>query len=124
MTGRLQRLIWPGTDLRQVYNCGGGGSELHLILEGQHALDICLSGNPLLQEGCFAGSERSAEEVSDSIGTAITWSRGYADAASVPNDSTGGGSSGGTASFLSMLAMVVLLVHRRPHSGQRRRYSH
>ncbi|MFT6878210.1 MAG: acetyl esterase/lipase, partial [Granulosicoccus sp.] len=41
--------------LRSVVNCGSAGSELHLIAEGEHALDLCIA-----EELCLSGSPASA----------------------------------------------------------------
>lgn len=67
----------PG--LREVVDCDQRGSQLHLIKEGDHALDVCVSGNVLLQELCLAGSASSRLLVADSVGTATQWASTTAD---------------------------------------------
>jgi len=49
-------------------NCADDGSELHLITEGEHALDRCIA-----DELCLAGSPQSAAKESDSVQRMLTW---------------------------------------------------
>lgn len=56
------------TGLRRVIQCGTQGSELHLIAEGEHALDIC-AGEGL----CNAGSPGSVAMVADSMQRMLRW---------------------------------------------------
>jgi len=72
--------------LSRRIQCGNDGSELHLIAEGDHALDLCLA--PGL---CLSGSTESAEQVASSIDSMMRW----AQADSVAVGVSGGGSSGG-----------------------------
>lgn len=58
--------------LRSIYSCGTD-SELHLIREGQHALDVCLVDTLLATDLCLSGSENSREEVSLAIGDAVSF---------------------------------------------------
>jgi len=57
------------TELASVFLCGSNGSQLHLITEGEHALDLCLA--PGL---CLSGSEPSADRVARSIQSMLDWS--------------------------------------------------
>jgi acetyl esterase/lipase len=53
---------------KRIVNCGFDGSELHLITEGKHALDLCIT--PQL---CLAGSPISASRTGDSIQRMLDW---------------------------------------------------
>jgi acetyl esterase/lipase len=56
------------TSLRKITQCGTWGSELHLIAEGEHALDICAG-----EELCNAGSAESVATVADSMQRMLHW---------------------------------------------------
>ncbi len=60
----------PGatSELRQILDCGGAGSQLHLITEGEHALDLCVA-----DELCLAGSPASAALTRDSVEQMLAW---------------------------------------------------
>ena len=53
---------------RRTFACDDRGSQLHLIPEGEHTLDLCIS-----DELCFAGSPASAQETADSIQQMLDW---------------------------------------------------
>ena len=53
---------------RRVVACDDAGSELHLIAEGRHALDVCIADGL-----CLAGSPTSAASVADSLGRMLDW---------------------------------------------------
>ena len=55
-------------DYRTVIECDTKGSQLHLIAEGAHALDLCISN-----ELCLSGSPDSAAVTADSIEQMINW---------------------------------------------------
>ena len=55
-------------ELVERIQCSVEGSELHLIAEGSHALDLCISSNL-----CLAGSEASAMAARDSMNTMLEW---------------------------------------------------
>ena len=55
--------------LRETIACGTD-SQLQLIKEGQHALDVCFADTPLPTELCPSGSEASRAEVSAAIAEA------------------------------------------------------
>lgn len=54
--------------LKRVVGCGDDGSELHLITEGEHALDLCIA-----DELCLAGSPTSAQRTSESVQRMLDW---------------------------------------------------
>ena len=58
----------PVNGLRRVTNCGDQGSELHLIAEGEHALDLCIA-----EELCLAGSPASALLTANSVEQMLSW---------------------------------------------------
>lgn len=57
-----------GSELRQILACGASGSELHLITQGEHALDLCIA-----DELCLAGSPASAALTRDSVEQMLEW---------------------------------------------------
>lgn len=67
-------------NLRDVLDCDDRGSELHLLREGDHALDVCLTGNQLLNDLCLSGSSESRTLVADSVNSAASWAASTADA--------------------------------------------
>jgi len=99
-----------------VIDCDNRGSELHLIRQGDHALDICLSDNILLQQFCLSGSEQSRALVADAVNGASQWAASVADVRagddnnSVNSESRSGGSG---AAFGVLLLGVMLFVRRR-----------
>jgi len=98
-------------DLRSVINCGDAGSELHLIAEGEHALDLCIA-----EELCLSGSPASAKLTTESINTMLTWiSETDANSSHLQNDDTSVFSSNSSGSFGSISLLVLLLgsVFRR-----------
>lgn len=58
----------PSDPLRRIINCGFDASELHLITEGEHALDLCIA-----EELCLAGSPDSAAKTADSVQRMLDW---------------------------------------------------
>ncbi len=126
-------------DLRSIVDCDQRGSEMHLIKEGDHALDVCPSSNVLLQDLCLSGSAASRVLVADSMASSARWASEIADqrlaeragsAGTVesgspqPTDSTplenvteadpesGGGSGGGGLVLWLLLALAGLTVFR------------
>ena len=59
-------------NLREVLSCGED-SQLQLIREGQHALDVCIASASLPSDLCPSGSEASREEVAAAIGDAVAF---------------------------------------------------
>ncbi len=94
-------------ELASVSLCGTNGSQLHLIAEGQHALDLCLA--PGL---CLSGSEPSADIVARSIQSMLEWSSADSLEPDVlPQSRTGFG-----AVYWSMLlVLLVSIFARRVH---------
>jgi len=64
-----ERLTMSVSEFASTSLCGDNGSQMHLIAEGEHALDLCLA--PGL---CLSGSERSADTVAQSIQSMLDWS--------------------------------------------------
>jgi len=58
----------PNDPFKRVINCDLTGSELHLITEGEHALDLCIS-----EELCLAGSPLSAQATANSVERMLDW---------------------------------------------------
>jgi len=108
-------------ELRHKIECDSRQSTVHLIKQGQHALDVCLSNNPLLSDVCLSGSEQSRALVADSVTSAISWAVEVSRQRANPNppDSTPEPtnavkpSSGGSMSWLAMLSLLVLVVCRK-----------
>jgi len=96
--------------LQQNYVCDDRGSAIHLIKEGQHALDVCISSNILLQSSCLSGSEASRVEVAQAMGEAVAWSSRVADQ---QLGSLGGGSSGSGGGALLWLWVLAVFRWRR-----------
>lgn len=80
--------------------CNANGSTLHLIAEGEHALDLCIA-----PELCLSGSPQSANQVAQSINTMLDWS-------SAPNVSRSSRNSSGSSlgSGLGMIHWFLLMI--------------
>lgn len=50
------------------FDCDGRGSQLHLVAEGEHTLDLCIS-----DELCAAGSPVSAAATAEAIENMLVW---------------------------------------------------
>ncbi len=96
--------------------CGMNGSELHLIAEAEHALDLCIA--PGL---CLAGSEESADEVGHSIRSMLDWS--VKDSVAVNSDESSSSSGGFRigAVWLSLLLLSAAIFVRCILPSQTRR---
>jgi len=90
--------------LHSVSNCGTNGSQLHLIAEGEHALDLCLA--PGL---CLSGSEQSAEAVASAMNRMLDWSS----AELVYSDDSSSGGGLGAAYWAMLLALLIMVIARR-----------
>jgi hypothetical protein len=98
------------SSLRQVINCDARGSQLHLISEGEHALDLCIA-----EELCLAGSPASAELVKDSIDTMLTWIN---ERNTGPLDDQGNQSSGsGSIGLITLVLLWIIAMARVPYYG-------
>lgn len=60
--------------LREVRSCGAD-STLHLLQQGQHALDVCLADLPIATSFCPSGSENSRQQVAIAIQEAVNFAR-------------------------------------------------
>jgi len=80
--------------------CNANGSTLHLVAEGEHALDLCIA-----PELCLSGSPQSANQVALSINSMLDWS-------SAPNISPSRRNSSGSSlgSGLGMIHWFLLLM--------------
>ena len=56
------------SELRSILDCGHAESQLHLIKEGEHTLDLCVA-----DELCLAGSPASAALTRDSVEQMLDW---------------------------------------------------
>jgi len=92
------------TNLASVSSCGTNGSQLHLIAEGQHALDLCLA--PGL---CLSGSEQSADSVARSIQSMLDWSSAESLDTGEPRFVT----TGTGAVYWSMVLVLLIIVSAR-----------
>lgn len=72
LAGRALDSAWPLPDdtseLRSITDCGHADSQLHLIKEGEHALDLCIA-----DELCLAGSPASAALTRNSVEQMLDW---------------------------------------------------
>ena len=104
-------------ELRKVVNCGNRGSELHLLAEGEHALDLCIA-----EELCLAGSPESAALTTDSINSMLRWiSQTDADSARL-NDAVMIGTSSGAFGYLALLILISMNLARLSFLKQSSRY--
>jgi acetyl esterase/lipase len=97
--------------LRSIVNCGNAGSELHLIAEGEHALDLCIA-----EELCLAGSPESAALTKDSINSMLSWiSEASADSPRIQDTSPDFlvGKSGGVFGSWGLLILILGNFSRR-----------
>ncbi len=113
-------------ELRRILQCGTDGSQLHLIAEGEHALDLCIA-----DELCLAGSPASAALTRDSVEQMLSWIDTVAetsDAADRPADDglTAAGdenvatpSGGGGSVSVYLLGFLSVLAARRRHARRR-----
>ena len=108
LSGSLDPDIGPAslmpniTDLASTTLCNTNGSTLHLIAEGEHALDLCIA--PGL---CLSGSTESADRVAQSMRAMLAWSS--AESVAVSRRS----GSGLGRSHWSMLLLLVGVIGLR-----------
>lgn len=117
------------SNYRDVYACDEQGSQLHLIAQGEHVLDVCIDFNNLINQllgvddVCFSGdSETGRAETLESLESAISWLNddsigpqadpGTDTPPTIEADEVAqtGGSGGGSMNFL--LCMSLLLSAR------------
>jgi acetyl esterase/lipase len=97
--------------LRSIVSCGNAGSELHLIAEGEHALDLCID-----EELCLSGSPASARLTKDSIKSMLSWISEVPVNSSPLQDGNSDGlvsSSGGGIGCWGLLALILGNFARR-----------
>ena len=95
------------TGERRIINCDENSSTLHLLAQGEHALDVCIA-----QGVCASGNRAGAETVADSIGQMLVW-MAPASSPLAPADDVSGG--GGGALFLGFGLLLPLRRWRRYH---------
>lgn len=72
---QVNQEVGNATELRDVITCGNQtapASQLHLIKQGKHALDVCINDN--VPDLCQSGSAASRSLVSQSISDAVNFS--------------------------------------------------
>lgn len=110
--------------LKRVVSCDLAGSELHLITEGEHALDLCIA-----EDLCLAGSPPSARATSDSVQRMLDWitlmdvegidenpsdSVPVSDSAQLLDDGNGesGASNGGAIGLSGLVLLLASILGR------------
>lgn len=102
-----------GETLRQIVHCGFNNSELHLIAEGEHALDLCIA-----EELCLSGSPQSAALTEDSVRTMLGWINRVGMTADdqpdtvVAGDGTRPHVGGGSLGWWALCLMLMVSVRR------------
>lgn len=102
----MQAASGEESSLRRVVECDAQGSQLHLISEGEHALDLCIA-----EELCLAGSPASAEMVEDSIAAMLDWVK--QNNARALDDQINLSSGGGSMSLLTLLFIWLAAMYSR-----------
>ena len=89
---------------RRIFACDDRGSQLHLIAEGEHTLDLCIS-----DELCFAGSPVSAAATADSVQRMLDWvvTDSVVEVAALSNRAATGGGQFGLPGLLLLLLSYV-----------------
>lgn len=85
---------------KREISCGNNGSQLHLIAEGEHTLDLCIA-----PELCLAGSEQSVAATKESMQKMLRFA-----SAGPSLDQAGGGSGGGSSTWIAWLVLPVLWI--------------
>lgn len=96
---------------RRIISCDNRGSQLHLIAEGEHTLDLCIS-----DDLCFAGSPASADATADSMQQMLDWV-GTKDLTTYSTQRRSQGS--GALNFTVLFLLVVYFGCGRPLIGAR-----
>lgn len=86
------------SSVSRSFACDDRGSQLHLIAEGEHTLDLCIS-----DELCAAGSPVSAAATAEVIENMLVWASIDTLAALSSVESTNGGGSMGLMLFILLL---------------------
>lgn len=116
LTATDQELPLPAL-LREIRECGAD-STLHLIREGQHALDVCFADTFIATDLCPAGSEASRAEVASAIAASVSFATEQANTQIGPNQTqtddsdsvADSGSGGGTALWLALVLVLRFSV--------------
>lgn len=87
--------------LRSIVQCGNAGSELHLIAEGEHALDLCIA-----EELCLSGSPASAALTKDSVNSMLSWISETEANSVVLEDAESFGNSAGQLGYWALLILL------------------
>jgi len=100
-------------NLRRTITCGAG-SQLQLIDEGQHALDVCLKDVLIPTDLCPSGSSSSRQEVSLAIAEAVDFAL-LASAGEQPSIRVGGSGSGALSPVVlwSLLILTIQAISRK-----------
>ena len=98
------------SSIKKSSACDDRGSQLHLIAEGEHTLDLCISS-----ELCLSGSPASAEATADVIQSMIDWSAAdsLSDLQAEDTSEESGGGSGRFDPALALVLAVLLSLRRR-----------
>jgi len=109
----LDAEIDPLDNLRRTITCGAG-SQLQLIDEGQHALDVCLKDVLIPTDLCPSGSSSSRQEVSLAIAEAVDFAL-LASAGEQPSIRVGGSGSGALSPVVlwSLLILTIQAISRK-----------
>jgi len=104
----------PLENLRQTIACGVG-SQLQLIDQGQHALDVCLKDVVIPTDLCPSGSSASRQEVSLAIAEAVDFAQ-VASAGEQPSTAAGSSGGGALSPFVlwGLLILTIQAVSRKP----------
>lgn len=88
------------------FDCDDRGSQLHLVAEGEHTLDLCIS-----DELCAAGSPASAAATAEAIESMLSWAA--ADSLSGLSTENRSSSSGGGSLSLILIALLISVKRYR-----------
>ncbi len=91
---------------KRELNCGDNGSQLHLIAEGEHVLDLCIA-----PDVCFSGSEKSVEATRDSMQKMIRFAKARVN---LDQASSGGVGTNGGGSGTWLIGLMMLVGWFRP----------
>ena len=87
----------------RAYDCDERGSQLHLIAEGEHTLDLCIS-----DDLCLAGSPASAGATSRAIEKMLDWAAAESPFTVSADPQSGGGAGGMSWWGLMGVALIPL----------------
>ena len=110
------------TNVRTSVACDSRGSQLHLIAQGEHTLDLCLS-----DELCLSGSPTSAAATADVIQSMLDWSAADRLIAFDPDTRAGTGDTGSgrlDGNSIGLLALLWIMRWCALQSGRFRRRSY